>query len=472
MSPQDPRQAPRRRKFVLRKIADGPAGTPVEARPAGSAARTFAASTADSAARAVVASDSAVPAMPIAARNSSGTRIAAAPSDSSGRIGDSAARTPPAAPSSSYSGPLSNLRQSPQTPMPMRARQSSKAFWEAENAPVEAPARLELEPEEVEEAPEEAELLNETPSRDVQAMETWAAASDGNDWHASEAGTAAAMTPRAPSPVPTAVRSTPAWSAVPAGLSQPAQPHASAPERTPSFPPARGAAPGFPRDTSPRTSVAPVVASLLPPMDTGPQLAPPRRRLSADSKLLAAGGALAAAMLLVALGVLLGQRSASPETSSAAASGQYPLVVATKAPAAKALPAAAPVAEARPAVAAAAPEKSEGPATIDVQQLPAAPRPRPQGWSVAPTAPRAAAGAGWSVAATPAAHPAPAKTVDPNTQAAAADPSPTAVASGAASGSEATPTEAPAASVSATPPVDPLVQAVREDIREDEARTK
>jgi len=102
-----------------------------------------------------------------------------------------------------------------------------------------------------------------------------------------------------------------------------------------------------------------------------------RRRLSADSKLLAAGGALAAAMLLVAVGVLLGQHSTT--TSPAAATpGAYPVVVEAKAPtAAAALPPAAtalPV-EARPAPGPVV-EKVDGPTTVDVQQLPSAPKPR------------------------------------------------------------------------------------------------
>jgi hypothetical protein len=442
MSAQDPRPAPRRRKLVLRKIADGPAGTSSPGRTIDSIARS--APTADSAARSVAPPDSAVPTMPVAARASSGTRMAAAArTDSSGRISESAARTPPASPSSSYSGPLSTLRQAPQTP------------------------RLTLEPPVAqldEEAPEEAEVLAETPCRDVQSMEAWPA-SDAQAWPSPDAGAVAAMTPRAPSAVPTTIRSTQAWSPVPVEPAPQARPAASF-DPTPAFP----NAPGPVRDSSRRTSVAPVVASLLPPVDTGPQLTPTRRRLSADSKLLAAGGALAAAMLLVALGVLLGQRSASSETSSAAASGQYPLVVATKAPGATAMPAAAAVVEARPAATAVPAEKAEkndGPATIDVQQLPAAPRPRPQGWSVVASAPKAASGSGWTIAASPSARPAPAKAVDPSSaQAAAAvvdpsDPAPSPAA-----------TEAPAASASAAPAVDPLVQAVREDIREDEARTK
>ena len=140
------------------------------------------------------------------------------------------------------------------------------------------------------------------------------------------------------------------------------------------------------RESEPAPSVAPVVAT-LPPDGNGPAAGARRsRRLSADSKLLAAGGALAAAMLLVAVGVLLGQRSAEPGAASAAATGSYPLVVETKAPGGDraSAPAARPV-ETRPAIAEhAAADGSTRPATIDVQQLPArrAP-PRTQGWSVA-----------------------------------------------------------------------------------------
>lgn len=465
MSAQDPRPAPRRRKLVLRKIAD-PVGAPDAARAGDSAARALRAPKGDG--HATAASESAVPSMP---RSSSGTRMAvAARSDSSGRIADSAARTPPAAPSSSYSGPLPTLRHAPQTPMPMKSRPDLRAEWEADRAAAEA-ERAALEPEEAEadEEAEEAELLAETPSHDVQSMEAWPASEAEAP---SDDGAFAAMTPRAPSPLPTTVRSTAAWSALPPG---PAQPVLAMPslERTVSFPPALGAMPGPLGDASKRTSVAPVVAS-LPPMETGPRLEPTRRRLSADSKLLAAGGALAAAMLLVALGVLVGQRSASSETSPSAASAQYPVVVATKVPGATAMPATtmpatAPVVEARPAAtAAAAPAKNDVTATVDVTQLPAAPRPRPQGWTVVAAPPKAASGAGWTVAPSPAAHPAAPKAVEPDTQAAADEPSDPAAASAAAAAPE-----APAASAStAAPPVDPLVQAVREDIREDEARTK
>ncbi len=473
MSAQDPRPASRRRKLVLRKIADGPAGTSSTGRTADSIARS--APTLDSAARSLAPSDSAVPTMPVAARTSSGTRMAvAARTDSSGRISEGASRTPPAPSSSSYSGPLSTLHHSPQTPMPMKSRPDLRAYWETERGATEPePAHTThvapVEPEEAE-ADEEAELLTETPSHDLQSMEAWPA-SDPEAWSSSDDGAVAAMTPRAPSPLPTTVRSTPAWSASPPG---PAQPVIAMPslERTVSFPPPLAAMPGRPGDAGKRTSVAPVVAS-LPPMEMGPRLEPTRRRLSADSKLLAAGGALAAAMLLVALGVLLGQRSTRSETSSSAASAQYPVVVATKAPGATAMPAAAPVVEAHPAAiaatapAATAPAKNDVTATVDVQQLPAAPRPRPQGWTVVAAAPKAASGAGWTVAPSPAAHPAAAKAVDPDTQAAAVEPSDPAAASASAAAPE-----APAASASAAPPVDPLVQAVREDIREDEARTK
>ena len=205
-------------------------------------------------------------------------------------------------------------------------------------------------------------------------------------------------------------------------------------------------------------------------MTGAPRFVPPRGRLSADSKLLAAGGALAAAMLLVATGVLLGQRSAA-NAAAGTATGPYPVVVETKAPAAAAaLPAAATV-EARPVVTAATIEKADGPMTIDVQQLPSAPRPRPQGWSVVTAAPRGggpAGAAGWTVAGSPLVHPV------TTVAAAAADPAATPQAAAAAEPAEPVATAATVVpEPSAAPPVvDPLVQAVREDIREDESRTK
>jgi S-DNA-T family DNA segregation ATPase FtsK/SpoIIIE len=192
-----------------------------------------------------------------------------------------------------------------------------------------------------------------------------------------------------------------------------------------------------------------------------------RPRLSADSKLLVAGGALAAAMLLVAVGVLVGQRSSS-STAPAAATVQSPVVEA-KAPTAAAVPTAATANEVRPSV----PDrplptvaKSESPTSIDVQQLPSATRSHAQGWSVATSAPKAAASAGW-VAAPPVRSTATAAADTAAEEPSTGDSPSTATATVAAAAQE-----APAPSASAAPPVDPFVQAVREDIREDEARTK
>jgi hypothetical protein len=310
--------------------------------------------------------------------------------------------------------------------------------------PLASEPELEPEPEEIE--PEESVAVEHAPAQ-VSAPAAWVNYAE-EDWHPSEeAGAAAAMTPAAPSAVRLPARSSHSWVAAPVPAA-------------PAFPPAaRSAAPATP-ETSSRPSVAPVVAT-LPPIGMAPRLAPVRAAMSADSKLLAVGGALAAAMLLVAVGVLLGQRSSGP-TSSAGGTATYPLVVDTRAPASGALPAATRPIEAHPAMAARPVERVDAPATIDVQNLPAAPKPRPQGWTVA-TTPAAPTATGWTVAP-PAARPA-ATTMVPSTTdtpESAADDTPP-VASAAA----VTP-EAPAPS--AHPPVDSFVQAVRDDIHEDEAR--
>lgn len=432
MSANDPRPAPRRKKLVLRKIADSPARTP-----------------------------SATP------------------------TSDSGPQPKAAAPTSSYTGRLSTLRSPSQTPLPRKAHPSLELPLDPESArtlgapePVPVPslrARMEpahddVEPEtrrEYEEVePEQAEVIADHSAGDPYANKPWAGAAD--HWWSSEAGALAAMTPAAPNAggMPLGASADPAWAPVP--VQAPAPPTAPPAQGFP-VPATRVAARGSYRDSIPRASDAPVVAS-LPPVGVAPQLEPmPRPRLSADSKLLAAGGALAAAMLLVAVGVLVGQRSSSATAPAAAATVQTP-VVEVKAPTAAAPPNRATALEVRPS----APDrplpavaKSEAPSSIDVQQLPSAPRPHAQGWSVATPAPKGAASAGWVAA----------PAVRSTTAAAAADtasqePSTADSPSSGASTAAATAQEAPAPSASASPPVDPFVQAVREDIREDEARTK
>jgi hypothetical protein len=360
------------------------------------------------------------------------------------------ARTPAEVPPSSYTGRRPTRAPASQAPETVKSRQ-----------PLILPLASEpvLEPEEIE--PDALEAVDEAPSHAAAPPGQWAVL-PGDDWRTEEeAGAAAAMTPPAPreaaipprsnASIPSSTSGIRAWPTTP----RPAvAPVATAP---------------VPQEPSPRPSVAPVVAT-LPPIGTAPQLPPRRSAMSADSKLLAAGGALAAAMLLVAVGVLLGQRSAQP-APSAAGTGSYPLVIDTKAPAAAALPppAGRPV-EARPAVAETPVRRVDAPTTIDVQNLPLPARPHAQGWSVAtPAAKPVASGAGWSVAAAPVVRPAGATTAGATTGAAQPQALTTGDTALAASAAPATP-EAPAASAPA--PVDPFVQAVRDDIREDETRTK
>ena len=230
------------------------------------------------------------------------------------KIGEGAAPSP-AESGKSYSGPQPTIRPRSQAPDTIKSRQ-------ALTLPLASEPELEPEPEEIE--PEESVAIEDAPAQ-VSAPAAWVNYAE-EDWHPSEeAGAAAAMTPAAPSAVRLPARSSHSWlaAAVPAAPTFP--------------PPARSAAPAAP-ETSSRPSVAPVVAT-LPPIGMAPRLAPVRAAMSADSKLLAVGGALAAAMLLVAVGVLLGQRSTG-STPSAGATASYPLVVETRAPASGALPAA------------------------------------------------------------------------------------------------------------------------------------
>ena len=399
------------------------------------------------------------------------------------KIAEGAARTPVAPPSSSYTGLRPTMRPPAQEPTqaqiqaltPSKGRPALVLPLEPEldgTEEAELEAELEPEPEEVEPEEEVAaleasrwrEIAPQGASRLARATtEAPAFEDDADEWRSSEAGAAAAMTPAAPkqAAVPMfSVSRQPQWQAA----AMPARP---SPASLP-FSSAGIATPGPSLDSSRRTSVPPVVAS-LPPVAMAPRLLSMRGRLSVDSKVLVGGGALAAAMLLVALGVLLGQRTA-PDAPSAAATGPYPVVVEAKAPTAVALPPpAVPLPERPSGAAAAVVEKTEGPATIDVQQLPAAPRPRPQGWSVVASAPKSASGAtGWTVAGPAPARPAAAAAVDP----AAARQAP-AAETPAPESAQAVAPDSPAPSAAApSSAVDPLVQAVREDIREDEARTK
>jgi hypothetical protein len=406
MSAQDPRPAPRRRKLVLRKIADGAAPAPV----------------------------------------------AAAPSSTQGSV--STMRSPP----QSGSVIRSPLREAPAArpkPALMLPLESDPSLTEPHSEPGLAEA------EEAE--PVDASALVE--SEEGVEREVWPSAAT-EDWRTSEAEAAiAAMTPA----INRAAAAVPEWRPMPTQSAQSSIP----------FAPPRAVAPGPSRESVPRPSVAPVV-STLPPIGAAPDLgARPRGRLSADSKLLAAGGALAAAMLLVALGVLLGQRSAGTGSPSAAASGPFPVVVETRAAAPAAVPiapAALPV-ETRPAVPAPVAVRVEAPTAIDVQQLAPAPPPRAQGWSVAAAtpkeAPAGAAATGWTVASPPARRATPTPVAAAHLDPALAAQSPAAPddkAPPATSAAAVTP-ETSAAAPSAPPPVDPFVQAVRDDIREDESRT-
>jgi hypothetical protein len=265
--------------------------------------------------------------------------------------------------------------------------------------------------------------------------------------YALDSAALAAMTPPAPRAAELQPRPRPASVRTPLPSTTPApDPQFYAPAR--SYPPASTPV----GERNPRNSVAPVVAS-LPPHTAAfiPSALPTRARFSADSKLLAGGGALAATMLALAVGVFLGKGSARSAASAASAPASYTAAVETPAVVVFAPPpvvvrAAVP---AQPTV-----ETMAIAATIDVQQLPVAPRPRVRPWVVA-TAKVPNAG-GWTVAA-PQAGSTPASAAKPSVSPPPADPP-------AVEANEAP--EVPATTAAA---VDPLVQAVREDIREDES---
>jgi hypothetical protein len=276
--------------------------------------------------------------------------------------------------------------------------------------------------------------------------------------YALDAAAVAAMTPPAPRIAEAAVPAFPVRVRTP--IPEPAMP-----PRAPVYPPVMyGNTPARafvapiaqPSQASGRSSVAPVVASLPPPSALfAPRHPRVRAPFSPDSKLLAAGGALAATMLALAVGVFLGKGSAHASASAAATQGAYPVIVETRA-AIGAAPFAA--VDPPPAAAPAPVETSTVALTVDVQQLPVAPRPRVRPWVVAtPKAPNA----GWTVADTHApSGPSPAKT-----PAQAAPAAPTEESEPIANAAAAQP-EIPVGSPAV---VDPLVQAVRDDIREDEA---
>jgi hypothetical protein len=207
-----------------------------------------------------------------------------------------------------------------------------------------------------------------------------------------------------------------------------------------------------------RNTVAPVVASLPPQtIASSPSQRPMPARFSADSKLLAGGGALAATMLALAVGVFLGKGSVRssavavsapvsylPAAESRAASGSAPFVAVDPPP-----PAAMHATEEKPAIE----------ATVDVQQLPvAAPRYRMHPWVVATA--KVPNATGWTVADPQPSTTGAAATAAKGQLAAAAADAPSQADETAAL--QQVPANAPAA-------IDPLVQAVRDDIREDEA---
>src|SRR5579859_6320374 len=172
MSANDPRSAPRRRKLVLRKIAESPARTP----PAG-------------------------------------------------RTPESGPRTRVAAPPTSYAGPVPTLRSHPQTTSPMKGRPSLELPLEPESAKTlgaPAPARAERLPAWVEPEPELVEPEPETeregeevePEAEVVAGDRWVPRErEAVDWRSPETGAVAAITPAAPSGGEISVRvAKPAWS--------------------------------------------------------------------------------------------------------------------------------------------------------------------------------------------------------------------------------------------------------------------
>jgi hypothetical protein len=269
----------------------------------------------------------------------------------------------------------------------------------------------------------------------------------------------------------------------------------TAPASLPVHPSTRAATPAFVAAPAPavmdridradravRSTVAPV-ATTLPPPPLPFTLPPMRAGFSADSKLLAGGGAIAFAMLALAVGVWVG-RSGQSGASSTPSAAAFPVLVETKADtkieakAAAMAPVPVPVATFAPVAPPVAPSMDlDTPATIDVQQLPLASRARAHSW-VPVAATKGPVGSGWSVAATPlhraAQQPASAQPSTPAPAAVdpAAQPQAIQVAQIPAAVASADPPTAPMATeatATAAPPVDPFVQAVREDIREDES---
>jgi hypothetical protein len=245
-----------------------------------------------------------------------------------------------------------------------------------------------------------------------------------------------------------------------------------------------------PIDRAARTTVSPVTATLdRDAREANDELSVRHfRRLSIDSKVLVAGGAIAAAMLLVAVGVLYGRSQpgstartattsnvamsnvanvtgsspaptmaaseARPEPATVTASAPPPAVdllpaapVLAAAPSARVIEKPAPLVFSLPTEPIATPTSSPSPGselsvTVDVSQLPAA---------------RAASRGRWA-AKSPRGAPA------PQGQAPANDTGSSSDAPAASARTEDAPPAAPA------PTVDPFVQAVREDIREDEGK--
>jgi hypothetical protein len=222
----------------------------------------------------------------------------------------------------------------------------------------------------------------------------------------------------------------------------------------------------LPRDRAP--SQYPVQARFAP-VSVAPVSAPsryeelllaaaaePRPRSIRVSTLLAVGGGLAAIALVAVLGIAAGERSAHTSASQAALPVPDPLPVETKS--------AAHVASATPALPLVEKPAENAPSAAAAELSPASPPQAAAGHAAARTPKAKAVGAAHEKAAALAKTAQAPNSDDSDTQASkAAEPADPAASETAL---------APEIPSSAPAPVDPLVQAVREDIREDQARTK
>jgi hypothetical protein len=183
--------------------------------------------------------------------------------------------------------------------------------------------------------------------------------------------------------------------------------------------------------------------------------AEPRPRSIRVSTLLAVGGGLAAIALVAVLGVAAGERSTHTSTAQAALPAPDPVAVETKSTAR--------IASATPALPLVEKPAENAPSAAAAELGPASP-PQAAGHAAARTPKAKAAGASHEKAAALAKTAQAPSSDDSDTQASkAAEPADPAASETAL---------APEIPSSAPAPVDPLVQAVREDIREDQARTK